>query len=87
MVDPSGGRAWSDEPGKTIRLPIHVAKELNTYLRVAGEISCTEISTLEPGRGAWDIGREIGLTRERVRQIQVEALKELRTMLTGAVLG
>jgi len=166
---------------KTIRLPIHIAKELNTYLRaqrelaqkldreptaedvanllelpvadvrrlldLAEDISCTEISTLEPERGAWDsfeddsaidpsellqstrlksridvwlgelpeksrdvvcrrfglrghdtatleeVGREIGLTRERVRQIQVEALKELRTMLTDegfsrdAVLG
>lgn len=32
-------------------------------------------STLE------DVGREIGLTRERVRQIQVEALRRLRDML------
>jgi len=31
-----------------------------------------------------EVGREIGLTRERVRQIQVEALKELRAMLTDA---
>jgi len=157
---------------KTIRLPIHIAKELNTYLRAQRElaqkldheptahdvakllgkpvedvrhlldladgISCTEISTLEPERGAWDtfeddtaidpsqmlqndrlkaridvwlgdlpeksrdvvcrrfglrghdmamleeVGREIGLTRERVRQIQVEALKELRAKLTDA---
>jgi len=166
---------------KTIRLPIHIAKELNTYLRaqreltqkldheptaddvaalldkpveavrrlldLAQDISCTEISILEPERGAWDtfeddgaidpsqllqnnrlkaridvwlgelpeksrdvvcrrfglrghdmatleeVGAEIGLTRERVRQIQVEALKDLRTMLTesgfnrDAVLG
>lgn len=34
-----------------------------------------ESSTLE------EVGREIGLTRERVRQIQVEALKRLRTMM------
>lgn len=34
-----------------------------------------EPSTLE------DVGREIGLTRERVRQIQVEALRRLREML------
>ena len=33
-----------------------------------------EPSTLE------EVGREIGLTRERVRQIQVEALKSLRGM-------
>ncbi|WP_409420866.1 RNA polymerase sigma factor RpoS [Pseudaeromonas sp. ZJS20] len=35
-----------------------------------------EAATLE------DVGREIGLTRERVRQIQVEALRRLRDMLT-----
>ncbi len=34
-----------------------------------------DLSTLE------EVGREIGLTRERVRQIQVEALKQLRQML------
>ncbi|MGL4516410.1 MAG: sigma factor-like helix-turn-helix DNA-binding protein, partial [Shewanella sp.] len=34
-----------------------------------------EPSTLE------DVGAEIGLTRERVRQIQVEALKRLRDLL------
>lgn len=34
-----------------------------------------ETSTLE------DVGREIGLTRERVRQIQVEALKRLRDIM------
>jgi RNA polymerase nonessential primary-like sigma factor len=34
-----------------------------------------EPSTLE------DVGREIGLTRERVRQIQVEALRKLRDSL------
>jgi RNA polymerase nonessential primary-like sigma factor len=154
---------------KTIRLPIHIAKELNTHLRAARELSqkldheptpeeiatlldkpvegvrdlleladgihCTEISALEPERGAWDVvedentldpwqmlqsdqlhdhlgtwldslpekslevvlrrfglrghdvatleevGKAIGLTRERVRQIQVEALKTLRAMM------
>ena len=34
-----------------------------------------EAATLE------EVGEEIGLTRERVRQIQVEALKKLRRML------
>ncbi|MFW6092540.1 MAG: sigma-70 family RNA polymerase sigma factor [Pseudomonadota bacterium] len=154
---------------KTIRLPIHIAKELNTLLRaqrelgqkldseptaeeiaalsgkpvarvrellqLADNVSCTEISVLEPERGQWDtfedlgnadpwellqseqlsehigewldqlpgkshdvvvrrfglrghdvytleeVGRQIGLTRERVRQIQVDALKELRDLL------
>ncbi len=36
-----------------------------------------EAATLE------DVGREIGLTRERVRQIQVEALRRLRDLLSG----
>lgn len=155
---------------KTIRLPIHIAKELNTYLRAARElsqkldheptpddvaellnkpvsdvrhlmelsdnISCTEISVLEPDRGNWEtvggdtdndpwqlvqneqlkghidrwldmlpekshdvvcrrfglrshdiatleeVGKAIGLTRERVRQIQVDALKALKFMLS-----
>ena len=160
---------------KTIRLPIHIAKELNGYLRaqrelaqkldhdptpeevarladkpvddvrrllsLSEEIHCTEISALEPERPAWDtfqderahdpwqllqnervrkridgwldrlpeksrdvicrrfgmrghdtatleeVGRAIGLTRERVRQIQVEALKELKSFLTDAGLS
>ena len=154
---------------KTIRLPIHIAKELNSYLRAERElaqkidheptpedvadlldkpvddvrslmemsnnIACTEISVLEPERGSWDtfggadedpwqlvqndqlkhhidgwldalpekshdvicrrfglrghdittleeVGVAIGLTRERVRQIQVDALKTLKQMLT-----
>ncbi len=36
-----------------------------------------EAATLE------DVGREIGLTRERVRQIQVEALRRLRDLLSS----
>lgn len=38
-----------------------------------------EAATLE------DVGREIGLTRERVRQIQVEGLRRLREILQGKV--
>jgi len=166
---------------KTIRLPIHIAKELNGYLRAQRElaqkldrdptaedvaslmgkpvekvrsllelseqISCTEISVIDAERPAWDtfedtnstdpwealqngqlktrlddwldslpaksldvvvrrfglrghdvttleeVGREIGVTRERVRQIQVEALGALRTLMEeegfdyAAVLG
>ena len=34
-----------------------------------------EVATLE------EVGNEIGVTRERVRQIQVEALKRLREIL------
>ena len=154
---------------KTIRLPIHIAKELNSCLRaewelaqkldseptpedvaalldkpaadvrrlmeMADNIACTEISVLDPERGSWDsydprveddpwklvqndqlkahisdwldslpeksldvicrrfglrghdvttleeVGKAIGLTRERVRQIQVDALKTLKALL------
>jgi RNA polymerase nonessential primary-like sigma factor len=38
-------------------------------------LSGYESSTLE------DVGREVGITRERVRQIQIEALAKLRRML------
>ena len=31
-----------------------------------------------------DVGRELGVTRERVRQIQMEALKKLRRILEGS---
>jgi RNA polymerase nonessential primary-like sigma factor len=34
-----------------------------------------------------DVGKEINLTRERVRQIQVEALKALRKLLEGVGLS
>ncbi|MEM7098314.1 MAG: RNA polymerase sigma factor RpoS [Pseudomonadota bacterium] len=155
---------------KTIRLPIHIAKELNTYLRaqrelsqkldveptaedvanllekpvadvrhlmeMADNIACTEISVLDPEKASWDtyhsgveddpwklvqseqlkehisdwldqlseksldvvcrrfglrghdvttleeVGKAVGLTRERVRQIQVDALKQLRELLS-----
>ena len=46
-----------------------------------------DITTLE------EVGREIGLTRERVRQIQVDALRSLRGLMEekgfdrAAVLG
>jgi len=59
---------------------IHWLNELNTKQRevLARRFGLLgyEASTLE------NVGREIGLTRERVRQIQVEALKRLRDILS-----
>ncbi|BDN56486.1 sigma-70 family RNA polymerase sigma factor [Escherichia coli] len=64
---------------RTIRLPIHIVKELNAKQRevLARRFGLLgyEAATLE------DVGREIGLTRERVRQIQVEGLRRLREIL------
>ena len=59
---------------------VHWLNELNTKQRevLARRFGLLgyEASTLE------NVGREIGLTRERVRQIQVEALKRLRDILS-----
>lgn len=56
--------------------------ELNDKQREVVErrfgLSGREISTLE------EVGADIGVTRERVRQIQVESLKRLRTILEKA---
>ena len=122
---------------RTIRLPIHIVKELNVYLRTARELShkldhepsaeeiaeqldkpvddvsrmlrlnerITSVDTPLGGDSEKakqrevlarrfgllgyeaatleDVGREIGLTRERVRQIQVEGLRRLREILQG----
>jgi RNA polymerase nonessential primary-like sigma factor len=60
---------------------VHWLEELNSKQRevLARRFGLLgyEASTLE------DVGREIGLTRERVRQIQVEALRRLRDVLSG----
>lgn len=59
---------------------IHWLNELNTKQR---EVLARRFGLLgyEPAT-LEDVGSEIGLTRERVRQIQVEALKRLRDILS-----
>src|SRR5436190_286737 len=64
---------------RTVRLPIHVVKQLSTNQREViarryGLLGCDRM-TLE------EVGEVIGLTRERVRQIQVEGLKTLRKIM------
>ena len=115
---------------RTIRLPIHIVKELNVYLRTArqplsgdnekalldviadddsvgpdyrvqnedlsnsivgwlNELNTKQREVLARRFGLLgyepstleNVGAEIGLTRERVRQIQVEALKRLKDLL------
>ncbi|MBU2869264.1 RNA polymerase sigma factor RpoS [Colwellia sp. E2M01] len=67
----------SDDMSKNI---VHWLNELNTKQRevLARRFGLLgyEAATLE------NVGHEIGLTRERVRQIQVEALKRLRDILS-----
>jgi RNA polymerase nonessential primary-like sigma factor len=57
---------WLDE------LPVNQREVLMRRFGLLGH----EPSTLE------QVGREIGLTRERVRQIQVEALKRMRLLIS-----
>ncbi len=63
-----------------------VKKHIDTWLNLLSEKQCAvvehrfglhgrEVATLE------EIGNELGVTRERVRQIQIEAIKRLRQIL------
>ncbi|MGF1687695.1 RNA polymerase sigma factor RpoS [Photobacterium japonica] len=76
----SGGPETSTQDDDIKLSIVHWLKELNPKQRevLARRFGLLgyEASTLE------DVGREIGLTRERVRQIQVEGLRRLRDMLT-----
>jgi len=74
---------------RTIRLPIHVVKELNFIVEWLGVLNEKQKEVLSRRFGLLghepatleEVGSEIGLTRERVRQIQVEALKRLKEVL------
>ncbi|MCE2571418.1 RNA polymerase sigma factor RpoS [Motilimonas eburnea] len=76
----SGGPEGSTQDDDISSSLVHWLEELNPKQRevLARRFGLLgyEASTLE------DVGREIGLTRERVRQIQVEALRRLRDVLT-----
>jgi RNA polymerase nonessential primary-like sigma factor len=78
--DKSGGPEGSLQTSDIKNNIIHWLNELNSKQRevLARRFGLLgyEAATLE------DVGVEIGLTRERVRQIQVEALKRLRDILT-----
>ncbi len=63
-----------------------VKEHIDTWLSLLSDKQCavverrfglhgSEVSTLE------EIGNELGVTRERVRQIQIEAIKRLRQIL------
>jgi RNA polymerase nonessential primary-like sigma factor len=78
--DKSGGPEGSLQTTDIKNNIIHWLNELNSKQRevLARRFGLLgyEAATLE------DVGVEIGLTRERVRQIQVEALKRLRDILS-----
>ena len=68
-------RALADK-SRMIRMPVHVVERVHKLNRAERRL-WTELGrepTLE------EIGRRLGLTRERVRQIEVEALKRLATL-------
>jgi RNA polymerase nonessential primary-like sigma factor len=67
------------------RLSVWVGEWLDQLQEKPREVICRrfglrgyDIATLE------EVGREVGLTRERVRQIQADALKQLRALMTEA---
>jgi len=94
---------------RTIRLPVHIVKELNVYVRASRKLAQRLDHAPTPEAiNKWlsqlpekqrevlvrrfgllhhqeetleQVGLEIGLTRERVRQIQVDALRRLRDVL------
>ena len=67
-----GFRALADK-ARTIRMPVHIVERLQKMNRAERTL------WMELGREPTleDIGRRLGLTRERVRQIETEALKRL----------
>ncbi|MBT4519027.1 MAG: RNA polymerase sigma factor RpoS [Halieaceae bacterium] len=69
-----------------------IKKSLTTWLEELSGKQCEVVSRRFGLRGyesstLEEVGREIGLTRERVRQIQVEALKRLRIIMEMQGLG
>src|SRR5205814_1982646 len=68
-------RALADQ-GRTIRLPVHVAEQTRKVLRARRILA----QTLE------QVGNGLGITRERVRQLESRALRELRNAAPGLAL-
>src|SRR5918911_2411103 len=67
-------RAMADS-GRTIRLPVHLAEQVNKVVRTRRRIH----QELEREPTAEELGLELGLSRERVRQIERETMAKLRT--------
>ncbi|MGS2717784.1 RNA polymerase sigma factor RpoS [Eionea flava] len=92
-IGPQGDKTLSDTiPDQNVSDPVSLLQDSDMSASIDGwlteltekqrEVLCRrfglrghETSTLE------EVGREIGLTRERVRQIQVEALKRLKDIM------
>src|SRR3989440_289035 len=79
-------RALADK-ARTIRMPVHIVERLqkmnraerHLWAQLGREPTLEEIAD-EANLPLEEIGRRLGLTRERVRQIEVEALKRLATL-------
>src|SRR5205823_11052018 len=83
-------RAIADQ-SRTIRLPVHVTEFLTKTARAERELaaelgrepSVDEVAqVLDSGheRTLGEVGEELGVSRERIRQIEAEALAKLRRM-------
>jgi RNA polymerase sigma factor (sigma-70 family) len=77
--EPQETPAEHDETSRVIHDAIsHLSEREATVIRRRFGLGC-EPETLE------DVGRTLGLTRERVRQLQNEALEQLRSLTKGTV--
>src|SRR5205823_4056698 len=78
-------RALADQ-GRTIRLPVHVAEQVRRLLRTRRQLAQKFSRVLalrfgldgETPQTLEEVGSGLGITRERVRQLESRALRELR---------
>src|SRR5439155_1376545 len=68
-------RALADK-ARTIRMPVHIVERLQKMNRAERNLW----TQLGREKSLEEIGRRLGLTRERVRQIEVEALRRLASL-------
>src|SRR3989338_7281990 len=68
-------RAISDK-SRTIRIPVHMIENMNKLKKSVNDL--TKALGRDPKRTLKQVGRELGITYERARQLQASALRKLR---------